>query len=199
MIKRRKSAGRSAWLVCLALIFVLAFSQVAFCQDAVLAAEVLEDKADEQETDDEYAGGPVEEMTGVSDETEEIPEEQALENASSEEEEELLEEEASEEAPLVEETLPESQSGADAESDALKEETGTVTLAASSVVRKVGYVAVDGLNIRKGAGTNYASIGSVSNTLVVIRSQKRDRAGTVWYKIHHDGVSGYICSGSGST
>ncbi len=55
--------------------------------------------------------------------------------------------------------------------------------------------ASDGLNVRKGAGTSYSIIGSLTKgKSVEIVANAKDSSGTTWYKIVYNGSYGYVSS-----
>ncbi|MDD6043912.1 MAG: SH3 domain-containing protein [Eubacteriaceae bacterium] len=51
----------------------------------------------------------------------------------------------------------------------------------------------DDVNVRKGAGTSYAKITTLSSgTKVTLTGTKKDTAGNIWYSIDYSGQTGYI-------
>lgn len=68
--------------------------------------------------------------------------------------------------------------------------SGTQGLLDSTV--KIGYVNAGYLNVRKGAGTSYTSIGNVSYIYVIIKGSKKDSNGDLWYQISYGSTTGYV-------
>ena len=62
-----------------------------------------------------------------------------------------------------------------------------------SYTQKNGKVNSDYVNVRAGAGTNYAAKTSLrKDTAVTITGEEKDSSGAVWYKITYAGGSGYM-------
>lgn len=91
-----------------------------------------------------------------------------------------------------------SSGGASGNSSSSGSSSSSGTTAGGSYSTSIEYLKITGnsVNIRSRAGTNYRVVGSVKGGSIVecLGLAAKDSNGTVWYKIEHNGVTGWVTS-----